>query len=58
MNLCLNFNLNLAALKYRNILTDSESPIKSITINLPWCITFQFKDGEFLDVKIENYHRG
>lgn len=31
MNLCLNFNLNLAALKYRNILTDSESPIKSIT---------------------------
>ncbi|MBP7281210.1 MAG: type II toxin-antitoxin system RelE/ParE family toxin [Leptospiraceae bacterium] len=30
----------------------------SITINLPWCITFQFKDGEFLDVKIENYHRG
>jgi proteic killer suppression protein len=30
----------------------------SVTVSLPWCITFQFKNGEFLDVKIENYHRG
>lgn len=30
----------------------------SITIKLPWCITFKFKNGEFIDVKIENYHRG
>jgi proteic killer suppression protein len=30
----------------------------SVTINLPWCITFKFKSGEFSDVKIENYHRG
>lgn len=30
----------------------------SVTIKLPWCITFQFKDGEFSQVKIENYHRG
>ena len=30
----------------------------SITIKLPWCITFKFKDGEFSEVKIENYHRG
>ena len=30
----------------------------SVTINLPWCITFGFKNGEFFDVKIENYHRG
>ena len=30
----------------------------SITISLPWCITFRFKNGEFIDVKIENYHRG
>ncbi|MCY4642983.1 MAG: type II toxin-antitoxin system RelE/ParE family toxin [Bacteriovoracales bacterium] len=30
----------------------------SITINLPWCITFKFKDGYFYDVKIENYHKG
>ncbi len=22
------------------------------------CITFKFKDGEFSEVKIENYHRG
>lgn len=28
----------------------------SVTIKLPWCITFKFKAGEFLDVKIENYH--
>jgi len=28
----------------------------SVTINLPWCITFMFKDGEFSDVKSENYH--
>ena len=30
----------------------------SVTVKLPWCITFEFKDGEFLNVKIENYHRG
>lgn len=28
----------------------------SVTIKLPWCITFQFKNGEFIDVKIEDYH--
>jgi proteic killer suppression protein len=28
----------------------------SVTIKLPWCITFKYKDGEFSDVKIENYH--
>jgi len=28
----------------------------SVTIKLPWSITFRFKDGEFSDVKIENYH--
>ncbi len=30
----------------------------SVTIKLPWCITFRFKDGEFAEVKIENYHKG
>ena len=30
----------------------------SVTIQLPWCITFKFHAGEFSDVKIENYHRG
>ena len=30
----------------------------NVTIKLPWCITFEFKDGEFFEVKIENYHRG
>ena len=30
----------------------------SVTIKLPWCITFKFKNGEFSEVKIENYHRG
>jgi proteic killer suppression protein len=30
----------------------------SVTIALPWCITFKFRDGEFSEVKIENYHRG
>ncbi len=28
----------------------------SITIKLPWCLTFKFKAGEFIDVRIENYH--
>jgi plasmid maintenance system killer protein len=28
----------------------------SVTIRLPWCITFEFRAGEFIDVKIENYH--
>lgn len=30
----------------------------SVTIKLPWCITFKFKNGEFSEVKIENYQRG
>lgn len=30
----------------------------SVTIKLPWCITFRFKNGEFHDVVIENYHKG
>ncbi len=30
----------------------------SVTIKLPWCITFKFKDGEFSEVTIENYHKG
>ena len=28
----------------------------SVTIKLPWCITFRFHAGEFSEVKIENYH--
>jgi proteic killer suppression protein len=28
----------------------------SVTIRLPWCITFKYKAGEFSEVKIENYH--
>ena len=28
----------------------------SVTIKLPWCVTFKFKNGEFTEVKIENYH--
>lgn len=28
----------------------------SVTIKLPWCITFKIKNGEFVNVKIENYH--
>lgn len=28
----------------------------SVTIKLPWCITFRFENGEFYDVKIEDYH--
>lgn len=30
----------------------------SVTIKLPWCITFKFKNGDFSDVRIENYHGG
>ena len=30
----------------------------SVTIKLPWCITFKFKNGEFSEVMIKNYHRG
>jgi proteic killer suppression protein len=30
----------------------------SVTISLPWAITFKFKNGEFSNIKIENYHRG
>lgn len=30
----------------------------SVTIKRPWCITFKFNNGDFSEVKIENYHRG
>jgi len=30
----------------------------SVTIELPWCITFEFHGGEFSDVRIENYRKG
>lgn len=30
----------------------------SITIGLPWCITFNYKNAEFSNVRIENYHKG
>ena len=30
----------------------------SVTIKLPWCITFKFSKSEFSEVAIENYHRG
>lgn len=30
----------------------------SVTIQLPWAITFKFRNGEFSEVKIENYHKG
>lgn len=39
-------------------LKGDRSDFWSVTIKLPWCITFKFKDGEFSEVKIENYHRG
>lgn len=28
----------------------------SVTIRLPWCITFKYQRGDFSEVKIENYH--
>ena len=28
----------------------------SVTIKLPWCITFKYDKGDFSEVKIENYH--
>jgi toxin HigB-1 len=30
----------------------------SVTIELPWCIIFEFKNGNFNDVQIVNYHKG
>jgi len=37
-------------------LTGDRSGCWSITIRLPWCITFRFENGDFSDVRIENYH--
>ncbi len=39
-------------------LKGNRSEYWSVTIKLPWAITFKFKNGEFSEVKIENYHRG
>jgi toxin HigB-1 len=30
----------------------------SLTIELPWTITFRIDEGKFINVSIENYHRG
>jgi len=30
----------------------------SVTIQLPWCITFRFENRVFRDVRVENYHKG
>jgi plasmid maintenance system killer protein len=37
-------------------LRGSRSEYWSVTIRLPWCITFRFEGGEFIEVRIENYH--
>ena len=37
-------------------LTGDRQGYWSITIRLPWCITFKFSKGEFSEVMIENYH--
>jgi proteic killer suppression protein len=37
-------------------LSGDRSGYWSVTIKLPWCITFRFDKGEFSDVRIENYH--
>lgn len=39
-------------------LTGDREGYWSITIKLPWCITFKFNNGEFSEVTIENYHGG
>jgi len=38
-------------------LKGSKKEYWSVTIKLPWCLTSKFKNGEFSDVQIENYHR-
>ncbi len=30
----------------------------SVTVELPWCIIFEFKNGNFYDVQIVDYHKG
>ena len=30
----------------------------SVTIGLPWCITFEFRSGGYYNIKIEDYHKG
>lgn len=39
-------------------LSGDMSGLWSITIRLPWCITFRFEGGKFSEVQIENYHQG
>lgn len=37
-------------------LTGDRQGYWSVTIRLPWCITFKFSKGEFSDVMIQKYH--
>jgi hypothetical protein len=39
-----------------HLLTGDRQGYWSVTIRLPWCITFKFSKGEFSEVMIENYH--
>lgn len=33
------------------------APVRfSVHVNGPWCITFEFADGDAYDVDLENYH--
>ena len=38
-------------------LTGARKDVWSVTIELPWCITFKYNNAEFSDVRIENYHK-
>ena len=39
-------------------LTGNRSGQWAMTINGPWRICFEFKDGDAYDVEITNYHKG
>lgn len=39
-------------------LKENKKEYQAVTIQFPCCITFKFKNDEFSEVIIENYHKG
>jgi proteic killer suppression protein len=48
-------DLNIPGYNFHK-LSNRKPPCWTIHVNGPWCITFNWKDGEAIDVNFENYH--
>jgi plasmid maintenance system killer protein len=57
-NLCLRAKALMTIMHSTRALDDLCIRGEPPSIRLHWCITFRFDNGEFSEVKIDNYYRG